>query len=114
MSNEAPERQTDLGEYHRGLQKAAVALMSAGLSVLALFAMLISFIPTSYNWDPEMPEYSDPDSVLFALLCSGSGLLLSTAVVLILRQHRAAWIIYLVFVALNGYSFVTLALHFQG
>ncbi|MET8336935.1 hypothetical protein [Streptosporangium canum] len=114
MSSEAPERQANFGASGPGRRRAAVALLSTGLSILALFAMLLSFIPTSYNWDPEMPEFSDPDSVLFALLFSGFGLYVATMVLLILRRHRVTWIAYLVFAALNGYRFVTLALHFQG
>jgi FtsH-binding integral membrane protein len=113
MSSKVPEKQL-YPAYGSGCHRAAATLTTAGISVLALFAMLISFAPTSRNWDPEMPEFGDPDAVLFALLFSGTGLFLAIAVLLILRQYKSAWIAYLVFAGLNGYRFVTLALHFQG
>ncbi|WP_433245913.1 hypothetical protein ACQPYK_44305 [Streptosporangium sp. CA-135522] len=114
MSSESPEEQLAPDAYGRGCQRAAIALTSTGISILALFMMLISFMPTSYSWDPEMPDFSDPDGVFLAFLSSGISLFLATVVLVILRKHKSAWIAYLVFAALSGYRFAELAPHFQG
>ncbi|MEV4180625.1 hypothetical protein AB0J28_04160 [Streptosporangium canum] len=114
MSSEVPERQLAPDGSSRGCRKAAVVMVSTGISIPALFMTLISFLPTNYDWDPEMPAFSDPDRVFFAFYSSGISLFLATVVLVILRNHKSAWIAYLVFAALNGYRFVEVAPHFQG
>ncbi|WP_156056379.1 hypothetical protein [Streptosporangium roseum] len=114
MSSEVPERQLGPDGFSPGCQKTAVVMVSTGISILALFMMLISFMPTNYDGDPEMPDFSDQDGVFFAFFSSGISLFLATVVLVILRKHKSAWIAYLVFAALNGYRFVEVAPHFQG
>lgn len=114
MSSDFPEGRLAPAGFGHGCRKVAVAMVSTGISILALFMTLISFLPTNYDWDPEMPAFSDPDRVFFAFYSSGISLFLATVVLVILRKHKSARIAYLVFAVLNGYRFIEVAPHFQG
>jgi hypothetical protein len=56
--------------------RAARAGMGAATATLGGFAMPAGFMPANYNWDPGMPDYSDPDGVWLATVASGFATLL--------------------------------------
>ncbi|MGN9845509.1 hypothetical protein ACTMTI_46055 [Nonomuraea sp. H19] len=93
---------------------AARAGMGAATATLGWFAMLASFMPTNYNWDPGMPDYSDPDSVRLAMVASGFATFLTAAATALLWRSRVAVLVLCLLLAVDIYRFVTLLPHYEG
>ena len=83
-------------------------------SVIAMLFMLVSFLPTNYNWDPGMPDYSDPDAMSRAMLTSGFTVILAAIGIVLLWRWKLSVILFSVILAIGIYRFTTLLYHFSG
>lgn len=85
--------------------------MIACLGQLLLFA---SFKSTNYNGDPEMPAFSDGDSIFLVTLSASSATLLYVIVLVALREYKAAMIPVLVSLLIAVYRLAEVVPHFEG
>ncbi|MEU6712778.1 hypothetical protein ABZ897_14960 [Nonomuraea sp. NPDC046802] len=101
-------------EYLPPRRKNDVARVVAGgcLSGVALFAMLLSFIPTNHDWDPSWPAYSDHESVALAIMASGFAIIVGLTAAVVFGK-KVAWGIFVAFLAIEGYRFVELLAHYE-
>jgi hypothetical protein len=94
----------------------AIARIVLGIlcSIIAILFMFASFLPTSYNWDPEMPDYSDPDAVSRAILTSGFTALLAAIGTVLLWRWKLLMMLPSIILAIGIYRFITLLPHLGG
>ncbi|MGW0199042.1 hypothetical protein [Nonomuraea sp. NPDC003201] len=85
--------------------------MSAFTGTLGAFAMLASFMPTNYDWDPEMPDYSDPDMMTLATAASGSAVLLTLLAMAFVWRSTSAFVVFSLLLAVDLYRFTMLITH---
>lgn len=83
------------------------------MTPFAAFTMLLSFMPTNYDGDPGMPDYSDSESVFLAATCSGTAIGIALIALALLRKTKVAWIIPTILIAVNVYRFAGLVPHFE-
>ncbi|GAA3677305.1 hypothetical protein GCM10022224_046830 [Nonomuraea antimicrobica] len=107
------EQQRRLERAHQG---ARMARLVTGLAAAAfgLFAMLASFMPTNYNWDSAMPDYSDTDMVFLATWASGGSVLLIAFAAGLLWRSRVMIAILALLLSVDLYRFSSLVPHYQG
>ncbi|MGW4403242.1 hypothetical protein ACWEJ6_04390 [Nonomuraea sp. NPDC004702] len=107
------EEQRRLAAAH---EKSRVALIAMGVLTgsLGLLASLASLVPTSHNWDPAMPDYSDPDLVMIATTASGVAILLFVLTLIFLWRSRTAVAFSLLFLIGDIYRFVAVVPHYTG
>ncbi|MFI7692697.1 hypothetical protein ACIBQ6_26745 [Nonomuraea sp. NPDC049655] len=107
------EEQRRLAAAH---EKSRVARIAMGVLTgsIGLLASLASLVPTNHNWDPAMPDYSDPDLVMIATTASGFAVLLFVMTLLFLWRSKTAVAFSLLFLVGDIYRFVTVVPHYTG
>jgi hypothetical protein len=85
--------------------------MSTFTGTLGAFAMLASFMPTNYDWDPDMPDYSDPDMMTLATAASGSAILLTLTAMAFVWRSTSAFVVFSLLLAVDLYRFTNLITH---
>src|SRR5690242_6100388 len=103
-----PETSGQLAAADRTAQLARTG-MSAFTGTLGAFAMFVSLMPT--NYDPEMPDYSDPDMVAVATAASGSATLLTLTAMAFVWRSTSAFVFFSLLLAVDLYRFTTLVTH---
>ncbi|MER6505447.1 hypothetical protein ABT158_01475 [Nonomuraea sp. NPDC001636] len=107
------QEQRRLAAAHENSRVARIAMgvLTGSLGVLASLAGLV---PTNHNWDPSMPDYSDPDLVMIATTASGFAILLFMLAVIFLWRSKTAVAFLLLFLVGDIYRFVTVVPHYTG
>jgi hypothetical protein len=106
------EAQRLLATAHRNAMLARI-IMGVFLAVGGLCTMLVSFMPTNYDWDSAMPDYSDATMVTLASVASGSAVFCIGAATALFWRSKV--VVTLLSVPLGGvlYRFITLVPHWQ-
>ena len=94
-------------------ENARVARLVMGLLAggLGLLAMLLSFIPTHYNWDPDMPSYTDVNKVSIATAAASFASAFTVTAIAFLWRSRVAVALLSLLLAVGLYRFLALIPH---
>ncbi|TMR97993.1 hypothetical protein [Nonomuraea basaltis] len=121
---ESSDRIPDAGtqytqEIHRRLsaahKTAEVARIVMGVisGMLGVLAMAASFMPTNYDWDSSMPDYTDVNMVTITAVSSGLAILFTAASIAFLWRRKIVVVGLILLVAVDIYRFATLVPHYS-
>jgi hypothetical protein len=94
--------------------RTARLVMGALTGMSGLFAMLVSLMPTNYDWDSAMPDYSDVNMVTITTVASGFAVILVVAAAALLWRSRVLVLVLSLLLAVDIYRFITLLPHYEG
>ncbi len=88
--------------------------MGALTAGVGLLAMLVSFMPTNYDWDNSMPDYSDVTMVMVTTVASGFAAVLTVAATAFFWRSKALVLTLSLPLAVDIYRLITLLPHYEG
>ncbi|RSN14352.1 hypothetical protein DMB42_07485 [Nonomuraea sp. WAC 01424] len=107
------EEQRRLAAAH-AISRVARLAMGVFTGSLGMLTSLVSQTPTNHNWDPGMPDYSDPDLVLIATGASGFAVFFFALTMAFFWRSKIAVAVSFPFLAGELYRFATVVPHFTG